>query len=65
MTNRLSLPSCIILWLYYNHLDTYGPKSHSARMRDDVDKTILTTERATSNQSRHQQAAPEMRDARV
>lgn len=61
----IDFSSCIILWLYYNHLDTYGPKSHSARMRDDVDKTILTTERATTNQSYHQQAVHKMRNPRV
>jgi len=60
-----TIASCIIMWLYYNHLDTYGPKSHSARMRDDVDKTILTTERATTNQSQRQQAAFNMRNPRV
>ncbi|KAK5054637.1 hypothetical protein LTR84_001528 [Exophiala bonariae] len=57
-----TIASCIILWLYYNHLDTYGPKSHTARMRDEVDKTILTTERATTNQTHRQQAALNMRN---
>lgn len=31
-------------------------------MRDDVDKTILTTERATTNQTHRQQAAANMRN---
>ncbi|KIV79090.1 hypothetical protein PV11_06676 [Exophiala sideris] len=53
-----TIASCIILWLYYNHLETYGPKSHTARMRDDVDKSILKTERRTSNRSAGDQAPP-------
>jgi len=50
-----TIASCIILWLYYNHLDTYGPKSHTARMRDDVDKTILVNERAQSGMNSREQ----------
>ena len=54
--------SCIIMWLYYHHLDTYGPKSHSARMRGEVDKTILVNERAqtgmTSREQMQQRSKP-------
>jgi hypothetical protein len=50
-----TVASCILLWLYYNHLDTYGPKSHTARMRDEVDKTILVNERAQSGMSSREQ----------
>lgn len=32
--------SCVVMWLYYRHLEIYGPKSHSARMRRMEDKTI-------------------------
>lgn len=46
-----TIASCIVLWLYYQHLDTYGAKSHTARMRDDVDKSILTAQRASSSMS--------------
>ncbi|KAL2430443.1 hypothetical protein ABEF95_007576 [Exophiala dermatitidis] len=35
-----TIASCVVLWLYYRHLEIYGPKSHSARMRDMEDKTI-------------------------
>jgi len=51
-----TIASCIILWLYYQHLDTYGPKSHSARMRDEVDKSILKAERVNSGRSARDQA---------
>jgi len=51
-----TVASCIILWLYYQHLDTYGPKSHTARMRDEVDKSILKAERVTSGRSARDQA---------
>ncbi|KAI1630206.1 hypothetical protein EDD37DRAFT_86901 [Exophiala viscosa] len=56
-----TIASCIILWLYYNHLDTYGPKSHTARMRDDVDKSILQAERV--NSSRGAQDQPPSKEA--
>jgi uncharacterized membrane protein len=50
-----TIASCILLWLYYNHLDTYGPKSQTARMRDEVDKTILINERAQTGMSSREQ----------
>jgi len=51
-----TIASCIILWLYYQHLDTYGPKSHTARMRDEVDKSILTADRANTGMTPREQA---------
>ncbi|KIW46668.1 uncharacterized protein PV06_02319 [Exophiala oligosperma] len=51
-----TIASCIILWLYYQHLDTYGPKSHTARMRDEIDKSILKTERANDDTTAREQA---------
>lgn len=51
----LTICSCILLWVYYAHLDTYGPKSHTARMRDEVDKTILINERAQTGMSSREQ----------
>ncbi|EXJ85292.1 hypothetical protein A1O3_05967 [Capronia epimyces CBS 606.96] len=50
-----TIASCIILWLYYQHLDTYGPKSHSARTRDEVSKSMLHAQRATSDLSARDQ----------
>ncbi|KIW95087.1 uncharacterized protein Z519_03670 [Cladophialophora bantiana CBS 173.52] len=50
-----TVASCIIMWLYYQHLDTYGPKSHTARLRDEVDKTILINERAQAGMSSREQ----------
>ncbi len=50
-----TIASCILLWVYYAHLDTYGPKSHTARMRQEVDKTILTNERVQTGQSPREQ----------
>ncbi|OCT51522.1 hypothetical protein CLCR_08922 [Cladophialophora carrionii] len=50
-----TVASCIILWMYYAHLDAYGPKSLSARMRDEVDKTTLVNERAQSGMRTHEQ----------
>jgi len=41
-----TIASLVTMWVYYAHVDTYGPKSQSARMRDEVDKTILVNERA-------------------
>ncbi|KAL2400031.1 hypothetical protein ABEF93_004559 [Exophiala dermatitidis] len=35
-----TIASCVVMWLYYRHLEIYGPKSHSARMRRMEDKTI-------------------------
>ncbi|KIX94486.1 uncharacterized protein Z520_09872 [Fonsecaea multimorphosa CBS 102226] len=55
-----TVASCIILWLYYQHHDTYGPKSHTARMRDEVDKTILINERARTGMSSREQMAEQM-----
>jgi len=52
-----TVASCIIMWLYYQHLDTYGAKSHSARMRDEVDKTILINERAQTGMTSREQMA--------
>ena len=52
-----TIASCVILWLYYQHLDSYGPKSQSARMRDEVDKTILVNERAQSGMTSREQMA--------
>ncbi|KAL6246755.1 hypothetical protein RBB50_006062 [Rhinocladiella similis] len=51
-----TIASCIILWLYYQHLDTYGPKSHTARMRDEVGKSILKAERVNSDTTAREQA---------
>ena len=50
-----TIASCILLWIYYQHLDTYGPKSHSARMRGEVDKTILVNERSATGLSSREQ----------
>ena len=50
-----TIASCAILWLYYHHLDTYGPRSQSARMRDQVDKTIMVNGRAQSGMSSQEQ----------
>ncbi|KAL2403923.1 hypothetical protein ABEF95_007854 [Exophiala dermatitidis] len=35
-----TIASCVVMWLYYRHLEMYGPKSHSARMRRMEDKTV-------------------------
>ncbi|KIW10674.1 hypothetical protein PV08_11638 [Exophiala spinifera] len=51
-----TIASCIILWLYYHHLDTYGPKSHTARMRDEIDRSILKAERVNSDTTAREQA---------
>ncbi|EXJ58546.1 hypothetical protein A1O7_05973 [Cladophialophora yegresii CBS 114405] len=50
-----TVASCIILWMYYAHLDTYGPKSRTARKRDEVDKTTLVNERAQSSMESREQ----------
>jgi hypothetical protein len=55
-----TVASCIILWMYYGHLDTYGPKSHTARMRDEVDKTILVNERVQTGMSAREQMREQM-----
>ncbi|KIX08121.1 uncharacterized protein Z518_02777 [Rhinocladiella mackenziei CBS 650.93] len=60
-----TVASCIILWLYYNHLDTYGPKSHTARMRDEVDKSILTAERVTLERRSRDQVIFHHGDGRI
>lgn len=55
-----TIASCIILWMYYGHVDTYGPKSHTAHMRDEVDKTILVNERARTGRSPREQMREQM-----
>jgi hypothetical protein len=55
-----TVASCIIMWMFYAHVDTYGPKSHSARMRDEVDKTILVNERAQTGMSARAQMRRQM-----
>ncbi|RVX71925.1 hypothetical protein B0A52_04324 [Exophiala mesophila] len=63
-----AITSCIVLWLYYAHLDTYGPKSHSARMRDgnaDKPPQNRTSPVVSERESQRHQASWNLRNPRV